>query len=97
MRIENRLLFFLAVHNMSRKKLADATGIHYNTITLYATGDVIPNVDKAIRIAKALKCSVHDIWDPDSFAPKDDPPMFRNIWRSLPTEENDPQNPLGGN
>lgn len=46
---------------MSQENLAVATGINITTISKYETGEIIPGLDKAFLIAKALNCRIDDI------------------------------------
>lgn len=85
----NKLSFYLAVQNMSKRQLAQQTGLSPTIISAYAKGTAFPSVIHAIAIARALKCSVHDIWDaqaPDESVPAHQG-VFRNVWSSIPKNE----------
>lgn len=48
---------------LSRRDLADRTGLSYTALTKWESGANEIGFDKAVVIAKALKCSVSDLVD----------------------------------
>ncbi len=48
---------------MSRRELADETGISVSTICRYINKQTVPNIFAIINIAYALNCSVDDLID----------------------------------
>ena len=77
------------MRRITKTQLARLLGIAQNSVYLYARGESMPPVDKAIAIAQALDCSVYDIWGPgcEEEIPGNGKTVIRNIWRSLPTNE----------
>lgn len=51
----------MARREMTQTDLAEVTGIHLTTINAVVNGTV-PRADNAIRIARALKVSVEELW-----------------------------------
>lgn len=49
--------------NMSQEELAQASNVSRVAITRYETGERVPNIEIAARIAKALGCKVDDLID----------------------------------
>lgn len=49
--------------DMSQEELAKASGVSRVAITRYETGERVPNIEIASRIAKALGCKVDDLID----------------------------------
>lgn len=45
----------------SQEDLAKASGVGLNSIARYETGNVVPGLDNALKLAKALGCSIDDI------------------------------------
>lgn len=56
--IYNRLAMFRAERAMSRKALADAVGVHPQTIGYLERGDYKPSLDLAMRIAELFEVPV---------------------------------------
>lgn len=48
--------------NMSQSELERLSGVHWNTIYRIETGTISPNVDTALKLCKALNCSLDDIF-----------------------------------
>lgn len=49
-------------HGISQRELARRIGVGKTTISEIERGDRLPNVLTAIRIARALKSTVEEIW-----------------------------------
>jgi transcriptional regulator with XRE-family HTH domain len=49
--------------NMSQEELAQASNVSRVAITRYETGERVPSIAIAARIAKALGCKVDDLID----------------------------------
>lgn len=49
--------------NMSQKELAQASNVSRVAITRYETGERVPSIEIAAKIAKALNCKVDDLID----------------------------------
>ena len=47
--------------NMSQEELAQASNVSRVAITRYETGERVPNIEIAARIAKALGCKLDDL------------------------------------
>jgi putative transcriptional regulator len=47
---------------LSRQELADAVGVHYQTIGYIERGEYSPSLVLALKFAKALNASVEDIF-----------------------------------
>lgn len=53
-----RLHELLVARNMTQTQLAEAADLTEVTISRYATGKQVPNIDRAARIAEALSASL---------------------------------------
>jgi DNA-binding XRE family transcriptional regulator len=49
---------------LSRQQLADTVGVHLQTIGYIERGEYAPTLALALRLAKALECSVEDLYQP---------------------------------
>ena len=47
---------------MTQARLADLAGVSRKTVNAMETGDYAPSVFLAIRVARALDCTVEDLW-----------------------------------
>jgi len=47
---------------LTRQQLADAVGVHYQTIGYIERGEYAPTLALALRLAKALGCNVEDLY-----------------------------------
>lgn len=47
---------------ISREKLSEMTGISYKQINRYINGQTEPSIYKVMKIARALDCSLDDLW-----------------------------------
>jgi putative transcriptional regulator len=60
--IINKVEQFRVVAGMSRQELADAVGVHYQTIGYIERGEYSPSLVLALKFAKALNAGVEDIF-----------------------------------
>lgn len=67
--IYNRLAMFRAERSMNRKALADAVGVHPQTIGYLERGDYKPSLDLAMRIAELFEVPVGMLFSFNPFPP----------------------------
>jgi DNA-binding XRE family transcriptional regulator len=48
--------------DLSRQDLADAVGVHYQTIGYIERGEYSPTLALGLRLAQALNCTIEDIF-----------------------------------
>lgn len=65
----NRLAVLRADRGMSRRELADALGIHYQTMGYLERGEFSPSLHLALRIARYFDVPVESVFSLDGFAP----------------------------
>lgn len=58
----NRLDQIRAGRGLSRQQLADAVGVHYQTIGYLERGEYSPSLSLALRLAEVLEIEVGDIF-----------------------------------
>jgi DNA-binding XRE family transcriptional regulator len=58
----NRVEDLRTAKRMSRQQLADAVGVHYQTIGYLERGEYSPSLILALKIAKALDAEIPDIF-----------------------------------
>lgn len=58
----NRIEEARSVLGLSRNELASLTGVHYQTIGYIERGEYNPSLSLALRLAKALKVEVSEIF-----------------------------------
>ena len=58
----HRLRHAMSIRGFNQIRLSEETGIPVSMISRYLTGDNIPSILKVIQIAKALKCSLDELW-----------------------------------
>jgi DNA-binding XRE family transcriptional regulator len=58
----NRVEDLRTAKGMSRQQLADAVGVHYQTIGYLERGEYSPSLILALKIAKALDAEIPDIF-----------------------------------
>lgn len=61
--MKNRLGLVLLAMGMHQNELARKINVKYTTISMYVNGKRTPNLEMALRIAKALGVKVEDIWE----------------------------------
>ena len=57
----NRIEAARTAQGLSRQALADAVGVHYQTIGYLGRGEYSPSLTLALRLAEVLGCSVQDL------------------------------------
>jgi DNA-binding XRE family transcriptional regulator len=67
----SRLRLIRAERELSRKELAAAVGVHYQTIGYIERGEYSPSLDLALRLARYLGLPVEAIFSLDPFPPLD--------------------------
>jgi DNA-binding XRE family transcriptional regulator len=65
--VHNRLPLLRADRGISRSELADALGIHYQTIGYIERGEYAPSLNLALRIARFFELPVEAIFAVDPF------------------------------
>lgn len=70
--IHNRLRYLRTERGVSRRDLADALGIHYQTVGYLERGEYSPSLYLALSIARFFDLPIETIFALDSF-PKIDP------------------------
>ncbi|CAB4579098.1 MAG: helix-turn-helix transcriptional regulator [Actinomycetes bacterium] len=58
----NRLEQIRSQRGLSRQALADAVGVHYQTIGYLERGEYSPSLSLALRLAAALEIAVGDVF-----------------------------------
>lgn len=61
-RVANRVEDLRTRANLSRQELAEAVGVHYQTIGYIERGEYSPSLVLALRIASVLEASVEEIF-----------------------------------
>jgi DNA-binding XRE family transcriptional regulator len=56
---------------ISRRQLADAVGVHYQTIGYIERGDYAPSVELVLRLARFFDLPVEALFSLDPFTPLD--------------------------
>ncbi len=49
---------------LSRQQLADLVGVHYQTIGYLERGQYSPSLSLALKLSRALTCSVEELFSP---------------------------------
>jgi DNA-binding XRE family transcriptional regulator len=65
--VYNRIAMLRAERGISRRELADALGIHYQTVGYLERGEFRPSLDLALRLAKFFGVPVEVIFSLDPF------------------------------
>lgn len=63
----NKIEEFRSAKNLSRQELADAVGVHYQTIGYLERGEYSPSLALALRIARVLDCEVTAVFSLEKF------------------------------
>ena len=66
--IYNRIAMLRAERGISRRELADALGVHYQTIGYLERGEYSPSLYLALRIAAYFEVPVEVIFSTEPFA-----------------------------
>lgn len=67
-KIHNRIPLLRAERGISRKALADAIGVNYQTIGYLERGDYNPSLELALRLAEHFSVPVEQIFSLEPFA-----------------------------
>ena len=65
--IFNRIEELRSAKGLSRQQLADAVGVHYQTIGYLERGEYNPSLSLALKIANTLKTEVDEIFSLNPF------------------------------
>ncbi|NLT53440.1 MAG: helix-turn-helix transcriptional regulator [Actinomycetales bacterium] len=65
--IHNRIAMLRAERNVSRRELATALGVHYQTIGYLERGEYAPSLHLALRIAAYFEVPVEVVFSTDPF------------------------------
>ena len=65
--VYNRIAMLRAERKVSRRELADALGVHYQTVGYLERGEYSPSLFLALRIAAYYEVPVADIFSTDPF------------------------------
>ncbi|MEU5896186.1 MULTISPECIES: helix-turn-helix transcriptional regulator [Streptomyces] len=70
--VHNRLAMVRAERKVSRQSLAEAVGVHYQTIGYIERGQYNPSLDLALKIAKYFALPVEALFSLEPFRPLTD-------------------------
>ena len=73
----NRVEELRLAKGLTRQQLADAVGVHYQTIGYLERGEYSPSLVLALRIARILELEVGDIFSIEPFAAQQTSPAAR--------------------
>ncbi|MFD4634252.1 helix-turn-helix transcriptional regulator [Streptomyces sp. NPDC058284] len=76
--VHNRLAMVRAERKVSRQSLAEAVGVHYQTIGYIERGQYNPSLDLALKIAKFFALPVEALFSLEPFRPLTDQVYGRN-------------------
>ncbi|WP_422773079.1 helix-turn-helix transcriptional regulator [Plantactinospora sp. WMMC1484] len=65
--IYNRIAVLRAERGISRRELADALGVHYQTVGYLERGEYNPSLHLALRIAQYFEVSVEVVFSTEPF------------------------------
>jgi putative transcriptional regulator len=65
--IYNRIAMLRAERGISRRQLADALGVHYQTIGYLERGEFSPSLHLALRIAQYFEVAVEVVFSTEPF------------------------------
>lgn len=68
-RIHNRISVLRADRKVSRRELAEALGVHYQTIGYLERGEYAPSLSLALRIAAFFEVPVEKVFSLTEFPP----------------------------
>ena len=71
--IHNRVAQLRRERGLSRHQLADAVGVHYQTIGYIERGEYSPSLRVALRLAEALDLPVEVVFSNEPFPRGEDP------------------------
>lgn len=67
--VHSRVAMFRAERGWTRQQLADALGVHYQTVGYIERGEYAPSLAVALRLARLFGVPVEAIFDLDPFPP----------------------------
>lgn len=67
--VHNRIAVLRADRKVSRRELADALGVHYQTIGYLERGEYSPSLSLALRIAHYFRVPVESLFSLEEFPP----------------------------
>jgi DNA-binding XRE family transcriptional regulator len=67
--VHSRLAMLRAERGLSRQELADAVGVHYQTVGYIERGEYAPSLAVALRLARLFDIPVEALFSLDPFAP----------------------------
>jgi len=67
--IYNRLAVLRADRKISRRELADALGVHYQTVGYLERGEYLPSLPLALKIAAHFEVPVESVFSLEPFEP----------------------------
>ncbi|MDD7554073.1 MAG: helix-turn-helix transcriptional regulator [Schaalia hyovaginalis] len=67
--VHNRIAVLRADRKVSRRELADALGVHYQTIGYLERGEYSPSLSLALRIARYFHVPVESLFSLEEFPP----------------------------
>ena len=65
--VHNRIAMLRAERQVSRRELADALGVHYQTIGYLERGEISPSLYLALRIARYFDVRVEVVFSTEPF------------------------------
>ena len=66
-RVFNRIAVMRADRKVSRRELAEALGVHYQTVGYLERGESSPSLHLALRIARFFEVPVESVFSLDDF------------------------------
>jgi len=66
-RVFNRIAVMRADRRVSRRELAEALGVHYQTVGYLERGEYSPSLHLALRIARFFEVPVESVFSLDDF------------------------------
>ena len=66
-RVFNRIAVMRADRKVSRRELAEALGVHYQTVGYLERGEYSPSLHLALRIARFFEVPVESVFSLDDF------------------------------
>ncbi|MGW2562907.1 helix-turn-helix transcriptional regulator [Streptomyces sp. NPDC001514] len=70
--VHNRLAVVRAERKVSRQQLAEAVGVHYQTIGYIERGQYNPSLDLALKVARYFRLPVEALFSLEPFQPLTD-------------------------
>ncbi|MFF2063513.1 helix-turn-helix transcriptional regulator [Streptomyces sp. NPDC058200] len=77
--VHNRLAVVRAERKVSRQQLAEAVGVHYQTVGYIERGQYNPSLDLALRIAEFFGLPVEALFSLEPFSPLTDEVYGRKL------------------